>query len=291
MRVTWFMVDDHFWGNPKRTAASPAALGLWVVAGSWCAQQMNEGNVPKHALAMLGGTPKLARALVETSLWVTTEAGWRFHDWDDYQLSKDDIEERRRLRAEAGARGGRAKARASKNLASATESPPRNASKTLASARASATENTPETASKSVAKSCPYPLTQRDLTKVKSLASQQDNAREEAPPKGPPVGPGWKHVRNLISDEHPKSVQTALAIQASTLLNSGSTDDDVRDALTLWLRKPSLGPGVLPSLVSEVIRNRNSANLPGTRRSTTDDRVAQVQALKNSPESARKALT
>jgi len=282
--MTWFTVDDHFWGNPKRTASSPAALGLWVVAGSWCAKQMNGGNVPKNALAMLGGTPKLARALVDVGLWVTTEAGWRFHDWDDYQLSKDDIEERRRLRAEAGARGGRAKARASKSLASAR-----------ASARASATENTPENASKSlasdVAKSCPYPLPKRDLTQVKSLASQQDNAREEAPPKGPPVGPGWKHVRDLISDEHPKSVQTALAIQASTLLGSGTTDDDVRGALTLWLRKPSLGPGVLPSLVSEVIRNRNFASLPSTRRSTTDDRVAQVQALKNSPESARKALT
>jgi len=48
---------------------------------------------------------------------------------------------------------------------------------------------------------------------------------------------------------------------------------------------------VLPSLVSEVIRNRNSVGLPSTRRSTTDDRVAQAQALKNSPESAWKALT
>ncbi|AUM18271.1 hypothetical protein CSW53_18115 [Rhodococcus ruber] len=57
-----------------------------------------------------------------------------------------------------------------------------------------------------------------------------------------------------------------LAMRAGELLKGGTPDTDVRAALELWLTKPNLGPGVLPSLVSEVIRNRSqpAAAAPGT---------------------------
>ena len=62
--MPWFKVDDSFWGHPKRVACPPAALGLWVTAGSWCGQQLTDGHVPKHMLSVLGGKPKDAAALV-----------------------------------------------------------------------------------------------------------------------------------------------------------------------------------------------------------------------------------
>lgn len=92
--------------------------------------------------------------------------------------------------------------------------------------------------------------------------------------------PGWKLVRAVIPDRHPTAVRTELAMQAGALLKSGTPADDVEAALRLWLDK-RVGPKVLPSLVSDVIkaRDRPGGNLPARRtdrRSTTDERVAET---------------
>lgn len=63
-------------------------------------------------------------------------------------------------------------------------------------------------------------------------------------------------VQRLIPREHPDAVKTALRIRASELINTGTPAEMVGEALQLWLTKPHLGPNVLPSLVSEVIKLR-----------------------------------
>jgi hypothetical protein len=80
--MTWFKVDDGFWAHPKCVAAPPAALALWVRAGSWSASQLTDGAVPRVVLGMLGGKTRDAAALVDVGLWEETDAGWRFHGWD-----------------------------------------------------------------------------------------------------------------------------------------------------------------------------------------------------------------
>lgn len=114
------------------------------------------------------------------------------------------------------------------------------------------------------------------------------NASEKPPQNRPPLGPvvdtdGWKLVRAEIPDDHPHAVRTDLAIRAGSLLKSGTPEPDVRAALGLWLTKPTLGPGVLPSLVSEIVRNRARPPVPvAPQGSTADQRVAQAQAVKAS---------
>jgi hypothetical protein len=98
--VPWFKVDDGFWGHPKRLACSSNAIGLWVVAGSWSAQQMTDGHIPRHVLAVLGGKPKDAAALVTAGLWETTPNGWHFHDWTEQQPTRAETEARRAEDAE-----------------------------------------------------------------------------------------------------------------------------------------------------------------------------------------------
>ncbi|MEG8178173.1 hypothetical protein GZH49_06435 [Nocardia terpenica] len=84
------------------------------------------------------------------------------------------------------------------------------------------------------------------------------SARNDETPLGPAVDPtGWKLVRDTVPDDHPHAVRTDLALRAGALLRSGTTESDVRQALSLWLAKPHLGPGALASLVSEVVRNRS----------------------------------
>ncbi len=88
----WFKVDDGFWCHPKTLALTPHALALWVRAGSWCAQQLTDGHVPKHALAVLQGRPKDAAELVDHGLWKPADAGgWQFHDWHAYQWPREKV--------------------------------------------------------------------------------------------------------------------------------------------------------------------------------------------------------
>jgi len=284
--MVWFKVDDSIPFHPKVVAAGNLAIGLWLRAGGWCAQQMTEGFIPTGMLAPLGGTPSTARKLVGAGLWDVAEGGWRFHDWHTYQPARAEVEGRRKQRAEAGAKGGKASGesrRESKTEANASTDDEANAS-----GRASPSVRTRSKQNGTPSRS----LTQRDIsTYVESGSYVPERAEPGETPQQSQVGiDGWKHVRDLIPDEHPQAVRSGLAIEAATLVKAGTPEADVRDALTLWLSKATLGPRALPSLVSEVIRNRSST-VPDRRRSTTDERVAAVQALKHSPESARKALT
>jgi hypothetical protein len=114
--VTWFKVDDSFHSHPKVLATTPAALGLWVVAGAWCGANLTDGFVPDHALPrLLPGSGELAKELVSVGLWRRAKGGYRFHDWCDFNPdSTSVIKERdaardrmRRLRADrkGGANG------------------------------------------------------------------------------------------------------------------------------------------------------------------------------------------
>lgn len=89
--MTWFKVDDSFHSNPKVLAASPAALGLWVVAGSWSAQNLTEGFIPKHVLPRLMPRPdRFAHELIKLGLWVDQANGYQFHDWADYNPTRSE---------------------------------------------------------------------------------------------------------------------------------------------------------------------------------------------------------
>lgn len=90
-------------------------------------------------------------------------------------------------------------------------------------------------------------------------------------------------VQQNIPIDFPSAVRTSLAIQVGEL--SREYDEDVlAEALVLWRGKTNVGPGVLPSLVSDVVKRRNgharAAPRAADKPSTTDARVAQAQALK-----------
>jgi hypothetical protein len=100
--MTWAKVDDRLHGHAKAARAGEA-LSLWVLALSWCAAYLTDGEVPREQPARLIGAkgPKFAARLVEAGLWETTESGYKFHDWHDYQPSGDEV---RASRAEAKTR-------------------------------------------------------------------------------------------------------------------------------------------------------------------------------------------
>jgi hypothetical protein len=97
--MTWFKVDDNLAFHPKAIMAGNAALGMWVRAGSWAAQQLTDGYVPADMARSLG-TPGQARRLTDSGLWLPCGKGFEFHQWEERQWSRKDVEERRRKNAE-----------------------------------------------------------------------------------------------------------------------------------------------------------------------------------------------
>lgn len=116
--MPFFFVDDGLYDHPKvkalpRGPIRRGAIALWTIAGSWSSRYLTDGLIPPHMIEELGATPKDAAALVAADLWHDAhhECGqcpyvpadhYLFHDWSEYQRTKDQVErERKAARARA----------------------------------------------------------------------------------------------------------------------------------------------------------------------------------------------
>jgi len=115
--VTWAKVDDRLHRHRKARRARAEAMGVWVMALSYCADNLTDGALDEDELkGLLEGDWRLARRaanrLVEVGLWERTETGFLFHDWPDYQAMRADVLANREKRSEAGRLGGLARSQA-----------------------------------------------------------------------------------------------------------------------------------------------------------------------------------
>ena len=93
--MTWFKIDDSLYDHPKVEHLSLAAVGLWTLAGTYCARQLTDGVISHKRVGMLGGTDSLVAELVGAGLWVAVEEGYEFHDWTAYQPTRQEVEAKR----------------------------------------------------------------------------------------------------------------------------------------------------------------------------------------------------
>lgn len=104
----WFRVDDKLHDHRKARKAGKAAMGLWVLAGSWSMDNETDGFIPDDVL-IRWGTVADARKLVTVGLWDREEHqgedGYRFHDWSRFQPSAAVTAAKRAAEHEAGLRG------------------------------------------------------------------------------------------------------------------------------------------------------------------------------------------
>lgn len=112
--MPWFKVDDKLHDHRKARAAGKAAMGVWVLAGSWAADNLTDGFVPNSLLSRWGTRADAGR-LVQVGLWHEDsqegEEGWRFHEWSERQPTRAQKLAERAAKAEAGRVGGIASGR------------------------------------------------------------------------------------------------------------------------------------------------------------------------------------
>lgn len=94
----WFKVDDKLHDHRKARGVDTAAMGLWVLAGSWCGDNGTDGFVPESIPVRWSRSfRRLAGQLVGAGLWETCEqageAGWRFVNWPEWQPKRTEVQE------------------------------------------------------------------------------------------------------------------------------------------------------------------------------------------------------
>ena len=98
--MAWFNVDDSFYDHPKVWDAPDCAVSLWARAGSWSSRNLTDGFVPTGMPARFCGDPETAvRELVDRGLWQRTKGGYLFHDWTDWNSSKEAVKAKRTANA------------------------------------------------------------------------------------------------------------------------------------------------------------------------------------------------
>lgn len=93
--MPWFKVDDKFHSHPKVMELPLGAIGLWTLAGTWSADYLTDGEIRLGQIRRLGGTEDDAAELVKAGLWESTEDGYKFRDWHDYQPTRESVESER----------------------------------------------------------------------------------------------------------------------------------------------------------------------------------------------------
>lgn len=94
--MTWFRVDDKLHGHRKVLAlfdgpCASDALALWLLAGSWCGDQLTDGHVPESFVRRSGLNKKAASELVRVGLWAAADGGYQFHEWLKLNPSREDV--------------------------------------------------------------------------------------------------------------------------------------------------------------------------------------------------------
>lgn len=112
--MSWAKLDDRFHENRKVRGLwrkQPAALGLHVLALTYCAGHETDGEVDlefvEDKVPTAATRRKLTGALVDAGMWVPDGDHWRVHDYLDYHPSRATLDEKREADRERKARGGR----------------------------------------------------------------------------------------------------------------------------------------------------------------------------------------
>lgn len=274
--MTWFKVDDTLAFHRKAVAAGNAAMGLWVRAGSWSAQQLTDGHIPDDIAATLGTPPQIAR-LVKVRFWERVEGGYQFHEWsaEGRQPTRSDV-----LSRQESARNAKRKARDSKRNTDrkTTENrsvPPANPSESVR-------ENQLFSTDPQVNGTCPPDVPDPDGDQVRSTRPDpsrpgvSEELRSSADAQPDPIKVAQDVTRSYV-DRQPMSKFPAILGIVRRAMNAGHAPETIRSAL---LRLADEGRSVTVETLRVELEGQPPPRPTGPKPATTDQRIAQAQDLK-----------
>lgn len=258
----WARLDDGWHDHPKIIAAGLDGAGLFAMCLTWAHRARKTspvpGVVPREVIARFaaGKAKRLTARLVEVHLFdAEASGGFPIHDFDEY-LPKYSADQAR----EAGSRGGRARAANRSAFPSEPLSEPLDdryeSEQRTSSTRASARRNP-----------VPVPIPEPDG----SGSDEPTAPSTDLVPSAQTLVAEWI---DHCGTRPPSRVVGQVSKELGVMLAEGIGFEDVRRGLAAWHLK-ALHPSTLASVVHETRQG------PRQGRSTADDRVATIQALKD----------
>lgn len=94
--MPWFRVNDGL-RQSRKVMAIPRdrrtrVIGLWTLAGSWSSAELTDGHVPAFMVEELAGAMEDAETLAQVGLWDRVADGYVFHDWQEYNPTRKQVE-------------------------------------------------------------------------------------------------------------------------------------------------------------------------------------------------------
>lgn len=223
--MPWFKVDDKHHDHKKTRKAlrgvagkrrDAGAMGLWELAGSWSADNLQDGFVPTDELFRWDDDwEELAARLVAAEYWEPAEKdgeeGFQFINWEEHQPMKADVEAKREAAKERmrNLRSG-SRSRSSEVRANKQENLPRSdAGSSPAPSRPDPTRpdrednNVPEADASDAPKSL-APIERQDVEQVcEHLAA----AIEANGSKRPEITKRWRDAARLMLDKDGRGIE------------------------------------------------------------------------------------
>jgi hypothetical protein len=284
--MPWFKVDDKLHSHRKVIRAGIDAMGLWVVAGSWCADQLGDGFVPDCVAQRLDPDyAKHAAALVAAKLWIPGEkdgeTGWYFHQWseDGRQPTSESVNAKRDEARERMAKLRAQRAEEAKTKKDGSQDVRANTSRTSSEVRSTPTRPDPTPV---------VPTEQQQGEEPRARASEASTGN------GTPVWAvplidqltaegfvvtwdlgfvDWDIIRKAIDHSGiPAMIQHVHRRHQASKTAAYSA----RAWLKGWSKLPTLDAG--STLPAPPERQADVIQMPAQRPSTTDARVAQAKA-------------
>lgn len=245
--MTWFKVDDQLAFHPKVLEAGNTAMGLWVRAGSWCGAHLTQGELPRHMIGTFGAQHRHAEALVRAGLWTPTDVGYQFKDWEHYQPDKGQVEDRKASNRDRQKRYREGKRHAVSN--GVTDSVTNGVSNA--------------------------PPSRPDPSVVPKGTTQTGSLRSPAAAKrGTRLPDDWQPSNDLVDQMRQECPGVDLHAEHRVYADYWAAQPGQKGVKADW-------DATWRNWIRKAVAGSGRAATP--RRSTTDDRVASVQALKNTP--------
>lgn len=125
----WVKLDDKLHSHPKRWQVSNAALGLHLLALSYCGDQLTDGRVPGRWASQQQDRQEISE-LCSAGFWSVDGDAFEIHDFLEYNPSREQVlaeresARERMARVRSGKRSGERRANSRRSSGSPTRPDP-----------------------------------------------------------------------------------------------------------------------------------------------------------------------